>query len=194
MDKKVFLIHGWGGNPENAWFPWLKKELEKKGFKVIVPEMPNTEEPEIKAWTSKLKEVVSEVNEKTYFIGHSIGCQTIMRYLESLEKEKKVGGCIFVAGWFNLPNLETEEEKEVAEPWLETEIDTGKVKSRIKDGKIVAIFSDDDPDVPLSDREIFEERLNAKIIVEHGKGHFSDDAGIKELPVVLSEVLRISKK
>ena len=192
--KRVFLIHGWEGNPENAWFPWLKKKLEKNGFEVIAPEMPNTEEPNIRAWTSKLKEVVGKVNSETYFIGHSIGCQAIMRYLESLDDEEKVGGVIFVAGWFNLPNLETEEEKEIAEPWLETEIDTEKVKSGIKDGKIVAIFSDDDPDVPLNDKEIFKEKLNAKIIVEHNKGHFNDDADIKELPVVLSEILRISKK
>ena len=28
--KRVFIIHGWEGHPENAWFPWLKKELEQK--------------------------------------------------------------------------------------------------------------------------------------------------------------------
>jgi esterase/lipase len=35
--KKVFIIHGWDGYPEEGWFPWLKKELEKKGFSVFVP-------------------------------------------------------------------------------------------------------------------------------------------------------------
>lgn len=116
-----------------------------------------------------------------------------MRYLENLDNKEKIGGCIFVAGWFNLPNLETEEEEKIAKPWLENKINTNKVKSKIKNGKIVAIFSDDDPDVPLSDKEIFKKRLNAKIIIEHGKGHFSDDSGVKELPVVLKELLEISK-
>jgi hypothetical protein len=27
--KRVFIIHGWEGYPEEGWFPWLKKELEK---------------------------------------------------------------------------------------------------------------------------------------------------------------------
>ena len=29
--KKVFIIHGWEGYPEEGWFPWLKKELESRG-------------------------------------------------------------------------------------------------------------------------------------------------------------------
>ena len=191
MSKRVFLVHGWDGNPNNCWFPWLKKELEKRDFEVIIPKMPNPSEPKIDSWVSKLKEVVGKTDEDTYLIGHSIGCQTIMRYLEKLDDKNKVNGIIFVAGFFNLPYLETEEEKVIAEPWLETPINTEKVKKAVNN--IVAIFSDDDPDVPFSDSNLFKSRLNAKIIMEHKKGHFSDDAGVKELPVALKELLRISK-
>lgn len=189
MTKRVFLIHGWDGFPKNNWFPWLKSKLKKKKFEVIVPEMPNSEEPKIEPWVAKLREVVGKAREGDYFVGHSIGCQTIMRYLQTLDSEK-VGGVVFVAGFVNLPNLETDEDKEIAKPWLETEIDFDKVKD--KAGEIVALFSDNDPDVPLSDKDIFEEKLGAKIIVEHEKGHFSDDSGVLELPVVLGELKRIS--
>ena len=58
---------------------------------------------------------------------------------------------------------------------------------------IIAVFSDDDPDVPMSDSRLFKEKLNAKIITEHNKGHFSDDAGVKELPVILNEILKMIK-
>ena len=34
MNKRVFIAHGWDGYPEEGWFPWLKKELETKGFEV----------------------------------------------------------------------------------------------------------------------------------------------------------------
>lgn len=189
--KRVFLIHGWDGNPDDCWFPWLKKELEKKDFKVYIPAMPDSEEPKIDTWVPFLKEKVGKPDENTYLIGHSIGCQTIMRYLEKLPKNIQIGGVIFVAGFFNLPYLETEEEKVVAKPWLETKIDTDKVKSHTKN--FIAIFSDNDPHVPLSDSEIFKKKLNAKIIIEHEKGHFSDDFGIKELPIVLKELLKIGK-
>ena len=191
MTKRVFIIYGWEGNPENCWFPWLKKELENKGFSVIVPSMPHPDAPEIKSWVGHLNSVAGEADENTYFVGHSIGCQTILRYIEQLPQEVKIGGIVCVAGFFRLLYLETEEEKQLAKPWLETKIDFEKIKKHTN--KIVAIFSDNDPDVDLGDKELFEKYLNAKTIVEHNKGHFSDDAGVKELPVVLEELLKITE-
>src|SRR3989338_3555878 len=181
--KRVFLVHGWAVNPNNYWFPWLKKELEKKDYKVFVPRMPNPKFPEIETWVSFLKEQVGEVDKKTFFVGHSIGCQTIMRYLETLDENERTGKIIFVAGFFNLPFLETGKEKTIAKPWLETKIDTEKIKKIA--GKTVAIFSDNDEYVPLSDKEIFKKRLDAEIVVLHGKGHFSEGSGIKKIPEIL---------
>lgn len=45
--KRVFIIHGWEGYPEEGWFPWLKKELEEKSFAVQVLVMPDTDKPQI---------------------------------------------------------------------------------------------------------------------------------------------------
>jgi len=185
--KRVFIIHGWGGYPEEGWYPWLKKELGKNGFEVFVPVMPNTDEPKIEEWVDFLMNLVGEPDENTYFVGHSIGCQTILRYLEKLEN-KKIGGAIFVAGWFNLSDLETEEEKIIGKPWIETPIDFNKI--RMTTNNFVAIFSDDDPVVPLKEnKKMFSEKFNAKIIIEQNKGHFSEEDGIKELPIVLDSIL-----
>lgn len=188
--KKVYIIHGWEGYPENNWFPWLKKELEKRKFKVIIPSMPNTEEPKIEEWVSFLKKQVNQPDKNTYFIGHSIGCQTIMRYLETLRGDVKIGGIIFVAGWFNLINLETKEAELIAKPWLETLINFNKILSHNK--KFVVIFSDNDKFVPLTDAKLFKNRLGAKIIIEKNKGHFDDENLVKELPVVLKELLKLA--
>ncbi|KKP59001.1 MAG: hypothetical protein UR60_C0028G0018 [Candidatus Moranbacteria bacterium GW2011_GWF2_34_56] len=182
MQKRMFIIHRWDGAPNKDWLPWAKEELEKKEYEVIVPEMPNTEEPKIEEWVPFLTKLVGEVNENTFFIGHSVGCQTVMRYLESIYP-KKIGGIIFVAPWFNLTNLEDEESKAIAKPWLETPIDLEKVKNATDN--IVVFVSDNDPFVPLSDKEIFESKLNAKVIVENNKGHFTGGDGIMELPEIL---------
>ncbi|UCD20890.1 MAG: serine hydrolase family protein [archaeon] len=190
--KKVIVIHGWEGTPETEWLPWIKKELESKGFEVTVPEMPETDEPVIEAWLSKLEEVVGTPDKNTYFIAHSIGCQTVLRFLEKLSEDIRIGGCVFVAPWFNLTEASFEEEgyEEIARPWLETPIGFEKVLKHTQ--KIICIFSDDDPYIPLSDSELFKEKLGAKVIIKHGGGHFNEEVGTKELPVLLEEFLKIS--
>ena len=117
--------------------------------------------------------------------------KTIIRYLESLPAEKKVGGVVFVAGWFTLTNVETEEEKRIGKPWIENPIDFQKVTSHTK--HFVAIFSDDDDVVPVSNKNAFEEKLGAATILEHGKGHFSGGDGITELPSALEAIVKMSQ-
>jgi len=189
MIKRVFIIHGWGGRPDKGWLAWLNKKLSKKGFEVYLPVMPDAENPKIETWVSYLKKLVGKTDENTYFIGHSIGCQTIMRYLENIKT--KVGGIIFVAGWFTLKGLESKEEEEIAQPWLKTAINLNKIKKKAK--KIIALFSDDDPYIPLENIKIFKEKLNAKIIIEKNKGHYIENV-TKEIPVVLKEIEKWQKK
>ena len=179
--KTIYLIHGWGVTPEEEpWFSWFKEIGEEKGWKVVMPEMPDTDNPTIDAWVEKLAHTIIE-SENVYLVGHSIGAQTIMRYIEKYPN-KKVAGIVFVAGWFNI--LETgyedpEEEKPIAKPWLETPINTDVVKNAAQ--KITAIFSKDDVVVPVSDADIFKEKLGAHIIIKENEGHFDETTNIPEV-------------
>lgn len=192
MHKRVVIVHGWDGYPEEGWFPWLQNELEAKGFKVVVPTMPEPAAPDIGKWVSYLANIVGEVDENTYFIGHSIGCQAILRYLETIHG-KKIGGAVFVAGWFILSDLETEEEKIIGKPWVETQMDFDKIKAITTN--FVAIFSEDDPVVPFEEnKKLFEDKIGAKIIIDNNKGHFSASDNINSLPSALQAVLELTKK
>ena len=55
----------------------------------------------------------------------------------------------------------------------------------------VAIFSDNDQYVPLDNKDIFTDALEATIIVEHDKKHFSGSIGTIKLPVALEAILDI---
>ena len=192
MGKRIFIAHGWDGYPEEGWFPWLKKELETKGFEVFIPQLPDAGSPRINKWVPKLAEIVGEPDENTYFVGHSMGCQTIARYIESLPEGVKVGGAVFVAGFFKrLTGLEDEPDvHEIAKHWLETPLNLEKVKFHLD--KSIAIFSDNDSYVPFDNQDDFRNKLGSKIIIEHLKGHFSGPSdGITELPIVLESVLSI---
>ena len=99
MAKRVFVIHGWEGYPEEGWRPWLRKELEGKGFEVIIPAMPDTATPTFAKWVPYLAQTVGAADENTYFVCHSLGCITTLRYLETLKENQKIGGVVFVAGF-----------------------------------------------------------------------------------------------
>ena len=192
MKKRVFIIHGWDGYPEEGWFPWLKKELEQKDFTVSVPQMPEAENPRIHLWVPALAKCVSTADEQTYFVGHSMGCQAIARYLEGLPANITIGGAVFVAGFFKrLSGLEDDPDVQATDRhWLSTPIDLQKVKSHLP--KSVAIFSDDDPWVPKDNENDFRDQLGSKVIIEHKKGHFSGRNGVTELPLVLTQLEELS--
>ena len=181
---RAFIIHGWYGSPKGDWIPWLTEQLKSKGYEVTAPGMPNTDNPKINPWVNKLKEAVGKLEKDDVLIGHSIGCQTILRFLETLQSDEKVNKVIFVAPWMKLANLLGDEEWKIAKPWLETPIKLNKVKTKAK--SFIALFSDNDPWVPLKENvKVFREKLNPKIAILKNKGHFSEDEGVKELPEIL---------
>ncbi len=186
--KRAYLIHGWEGNPNNSWFPWLKQSLEEHGFEVHALAMPDPTNPDPVSWPQTLLDEIKNPDEKTCLVGHSIGCQTILRYIEKLPAGTRVGKVILVAPFFKLTNLETQTEKDLWNKWGSILVNTELVKE--KANRIVSIFSDDDPDVDHDvNAPMFKTLLNSKIILEHGKGHFGDDSGTIQLPIVLEEVL-----
>ncbi|MDO8548174.1 MAG: alpha/beta hydrolase [bacterium] len=187
MNKRVFIVHGWDGTPQEPLFVWLKHRLEEEGYQVQVPAMPDSAYPRIDPWVAHLAEVVGDVDENTFFVGHSIGAQAVLRYLETLPEGKKVGGVVFIAGWFTVKNIQ---EMEVVEPWLKTPIDFEKIKSHTR--KFFAVFSDNDTWVPLGNKDFFEKNLGAETAVESQKGHFTEADGVRDLPVVLKKILEIS--
>ncbi len=186
--KKAYIIHGWGGYPDEGWLPWLHIELEKVGYTVERPSMPDTDNPRIETWVPFLASTVNTPNEETLLVGHSIGCQTILRYLETFSSGRKVAQVILVAPWLGLTpeTLDENESEEIARPWIDTPIDFEKVKTHCDN--FTCIFSDNDSFVPLTDADIFKEKLGTKIIVEHEKGHFSGSDGVKELSIVLDQI------
>ena len=183
--KKVYLVHCWDGKIEDGWYPWLKIELEKLGIKVIMENMPNTEAPSINEWTNKLDILINNLDSDTYFIGHSIGCQTIMRYLEKRESVK-IGGMLFVAPWLTLfPEALVDGADKVADEWLNTPINFSKIKEFTSN--ITCIFSDNDYFVPQINEQWFKEKLNATTVILKNKGHISKDDGVINDPEILTQ-------
>ncbi|KKU18929.1 hypothetical protein A3A64_04555 [Candidatus Gottesmanbacteria bacterium RIFCSPLOWO2_01_FULL_48_11] len=187
--KRAIIVHCWEGHPNYCWYPDAKEQLEKLRFEVKVPVFPHTEAPTQKDWVPFLADQIGEPDEDLYLIGHSVGCITILRYLETLAEKQEVGGVVMVAGFVDHIGY-----KEL-ENYFETSIDYQKVRNRVKRG-FVAIHSDDDPYVSLDNADVFKDKLKAKVIIKHNMGHFSgpidDEKSCTQLPEVVESVKSLS--
>ena len=189
MNKKIlFIIHGWDGNPKEILHQLLRDKFFKEGFEVHIPNMPNPDKPKIDSWVNKLKEIVKNPDKDTYFIWHSIGSQAVLRYLETLNS--KIAKVILIAPWMHLDRNtikeEGEEVIEIAKPWMETPIKWERVMVVAKD--FLCVFSDNDPYVPLSEKDLFKKKLGAKITIENNMGHFTDETGENKLSKVVDKL------
>ena len=88
------IVHGYKGMVDQNFIPWLKKELEGRGYKVQAPQLPNTDDP-------KESEQVDHVldnctfDDNTVLIGHSLGGAVAMKAVEKLDT--KIKGLFLVA-------------------------------------------------------------------------------------------------
>lgn len=187
---KVYIIHGWGANPKSDWFPYLKEKVSERGYKVSLPVMPDTDNPKIKPWVEKLQSL--KVDENTMFVGHSVGCQTILRFLEKYNG--KVGKIILVAPWMtiNKNNLDENEEWSVAKPWAETPMDFKKIKNKAK--KFIVVYSQDDPYAIKKDITKLIKDLDATEVNVGKKGHICEGDGVTNLPEALKFFKKIKKE
>ena len=183
--KRCVIVHCWEGYPNYCWYPWVKTQLEHKGYKVEIPQMPDTKNPKFKEWLTKLKEIIQKPDDELYLIGHSLGSITILRYLESLKEKEKIAGVIMVAGFVDSLGY-----KEL-ESFFQTSINFKKIKKHAV--KFIAIHSDNDPYVALKNSDVFKKELDATVIIKKNMKHFSGEIEKEEsctkLPDVVNNIL-----
>ena len=182
--KNIYLIHCWDGTANDGWYPWLEEQIKSPNINFYRLAMPNTATPKIEEWVNKITAEVKSLDENTYFIGHSIGCQAIMRFLEN--KSNKIGGCLFVAPWLELlpAAIADKESYNIALPWLKTPINFANIKQLTNN--IHCLFSDNDYWVAQDQAELFANKLKANIYCVSNKGHISQEDGVYELPEILT--------
>jgi predicted alpha/beta hydrolase family esterase len=194
MRERAFIIHGYLGYPAEAWLPWLKAMLEKRGYQVWLPAMPHPDRPSIPEWADFIGKLVDKPDAKTVMIAHSLGCEAVLHYLETLGKRaKSVGKTVLVASRFPTGMTPEEAEKkiegdEILKPWLIARVDPKWV--RMAAGKCTVILSDNDPYIPIDEAKgSFQGNFPTEIVIEHGNGHFNEDDNITELPSALNAVV-----
>lgn len=175
--KTALILHGTDATSQSNWFPWLKSALQSDGYSVWVPDLPNTQKPNMENNVKALFNVKNELgarpmgwgyHDDTIVIGHSSGAVAILGLLQALPVNVTVGTCILVAAFKN--DLEWDSLNQL----FEQPFDFNLIKTKAK--KFVFVHSDNDPYVPLEHAEYLAAKVGGELIVLPDQGHFSFEA------------------
>lgn len=180
--NNIIIVHGFLSTPRHHWFQWLRQQCEDADIRVLIPQMPKPRAPRPEKWLAKLRNTIDMPNEKTWFIGHSLGCITVLRYLSSLHERLKVGGVILVSGFAE--QIETHPE---LSDFTATQIDFDLLRKAIKHR--ITILSSNDTIVAPHYTVKLREQLDAELYSFNGCGHFLDCDGFHQFPA-LRNILR----
>ncbi|OGL30501.1 hypothetical protein A3F37_01345 [Candidatus Saccharibacteria bacterium RIFCSPHIGHO2_12_FULL_41_12] len=96
--KSIIIIHGIGGYAGIHWQGWLADELEKLDYNVLMPEMPEADNPDRSEWLSTIKNLLKNVELKDLIIvGHSLGVTTALDFIE--QSDQRINGLVSVSGF-----------------------------------------------------------------------------------------------
>ena len=186
--KNALILHGAGNNSKGNWVPWLKNELEAKGYLVWVPDLPNSDEPNQEKWLWHIFSNIDwEFNKESVFFGHSAGSTLILRILEKFSVEIKIKAAVLVSGTVEIgtkPEYFQYKRSLVKDPF-----DWKKIKR--SSGSFTFIHSDNDPyECGLDQGKIMHKHLGGNLIVKKGEGHFNleKSKSYERFPLILDNI------
>ena len=184
----VHILHGCPSDAERAmnretrtydkhWIPWIKAELEKKGYSVRTPLMPEPWSPRYEAFKDEFEKV--EVTENDVLIGHSCGCAFLVRWLG--DTKQKVRKLILVAPW-KIPD----EGDALKAEYYNYDIDQS-IKDRVE--TIIIFTSNDEEEEGKESVKIFHQALGGDVIDLPNRGHYVlGDMETEEFPELLVQI------
>lgn len=180
VQTNVLILHGVGGYAGIHWQKWLKEELEKGGFNVIMPTLPNADHPDRKTWKTIAHTLISKLDARhVIIVGHSLGVVTAIDIVEKLKEP--------IRALFSVSGMCSDYGAELNSYFLkEKNINFEKVKKNIK--KSIVFFANNDPYVPQEKLFELANNLKVKPIIIHNGGHLNTDAGFITFPQLLKEI------
>lgn len=177
--KTAIILHGTLGSPEGNWFQWLKQELEQRGLTVWLPQLPQAEQPSLRAWQRFVEDQCPfPINEQTLIVGHSSGA--ILALVLAQTNIEKIGAIVDVSV-FHDNSLEWEPNDKL----FDVHFDWAAIRDGVSE--LMFIHSDNDPYVPLNQAQYVAKNLGAEILVIPGQGHFNleQSDAYKQFPKLL---------
>ena len=178
--KNILLVHGFNGIPKI--FFYFKEEIEKQGYKAILPQFPVREEITINGYFDIFDKYKLYFNKNLVVVAHSIGNSMFIKYIS--ENHLKIGQYISLAGFskefYN-------EGKDVLNEKVKLAVLTEKEKANAEELILdrYSVYSDNDHIVPFELLEKFCKDINSRPMLIKNIGHMGSKSGLEELPEVI---------
>lgn len=178
--KKVLLLHGYNGIPQI--FHWLKQELEKMDYTVIMPNLPPREGLRYEIWKKEIEKIKDDLKGEMIVVAHSAGNPFIIKYVKENSIDIKL--YIGLAGFSDVYTTEGREDlNEAVKSVVPTQEELDNFKNKAKTR--YCIYSNNDHIVPL---EILEKHVNNVAGISYmipNIGHMGRKSNLQTIPKVL---------
>jgi uncharacterized protein len=186
--KKVFIVHGFGGEPNGGWRPYLMGKLARVDIWACALAMPTPDEPKKDEWVSEISRAVGIPDENTFLVGHSLGVPAILNYVESLPEGSKLGGVVLVSGIIKV--IPDRDKYIPINHFFDKIFDYIKIKNICNN--FVVIHGDNDPAVPFEQAQDLSHHLSCVLVPIKNGGHLNGRSGWYELPEAFDALVQMS--
>lgn len=162
--KRAVILHGTGNNPSGNWFPWLKSQLENKGYSVWVPDLPGNETPNRQIYNDYLFSQNWDFSDNI-IIGHSSGAVSVLNIIED-ERCPKIKTGVLVGAW-----SQSDKQSNFGNLFPQNGFNFPLIKQKAQ--KLLFIHGDNDPLCPLEQAKWLAEKTESEIVIVPGGQHFS---------------------
>lgn len=182
--NNYLIVHGSFGSPFGNWFPYLRRELEKRELVVYTPDMPSgVGYQNYDNWSNVMKTYVDAgiINENTVIFAHSIAPVFVCKFL--IENSVKVKRLVLVCGFNNYLGINDDYDAVNESMYLDN---LEEVKNYCND--IVCFYSDNDPYVTFDKEKEFADMIASTQIVIQNGGHLNSESGYDEFEELLKYI------
>lgn len=176
--KRAVILHAMGQNSKGHWYPWLKAELGRRGYRVWVPNLPTADHPDPTKMTEFLLARKDWDWEDNLVIGHSSGAVEMLHLLPRLSHTVRAA---VLLGSFDRVLWQEDHDLLFAEP-----LDFTAAKPKAE--RWLVVHGDNDPWCPVEGAAHIADEVDAEMVIVHGAGHFSTslDPAFIENPQLLT--------
>lgn len=178
---RVILVHGYKGSPTTGFFPWLERELRSRGFDVVVPALPDPENPDRDVWTETLVDACAPLTENDIIVGHSLGGAAALQMLEACEARSTPHVAILVSTPWMIKD-------ERFRGFFMSELDFEVLMWRAS--RFVVVHAENDPIIPFEHAKRYTNALHASLVTPPTGEHFQGT----EYPVLLDTIVKAAEE